>query len=171
MALLQPRLFLGMRIAFGVLFAVAPRVSGGWQLVIVGIVLWRATEILVWYTKLLFDEAHRVFLEVERNLLFLIGDSLVFVTALAVLLETRANGDLATRWSDAFSAFALNGSPDGYHGSSWATATGLLGTVAGLALLAAGLGIIIGIISARIEPLSPTTRASTRGQHVRHHPG
>src|SRR6266511_1615074 len=84
MALLQPRLFLGMGIAFGVLFAVAPRVSGGWQLVIVGIVLWRATEILVWYTKLLFDEAHRVFLEVERNLLFLIGDSLVFVTALAV---------------------------------------------------------------------------------------
>jgi hypothetical protein len=71
--------------------------NGGYQLVIVGVGLWRAAEILTWYIKVLFDKGHRIWLEVERNLLFLIGDTLVFVTALALVLETSADGDLAMR--------------------------------------------------------------------------
>jgi multisubunit Na+/H+ antiporter MnhB subunit len=133
----------------GFAFAVT-RVSGWGQTVIVSVALWRAAEILTWYVKLLFDKGHRVFFEVERNLFFLIVDSLTFVTVLAFMLESASDGDLSGRWSDAFSAFTLNGAPDGY-GSSWATAVDILGAAGGLALLAAGLGIIVNLVSARIE--------------------
>jgi hypothetical protein len=102
-------------------------------------------------------------LEVERNLLFLIGDTLVSVTALALLLETSVGGELATRWADAFSALTLNGSPDGYHRSSWAAATGILGAVGGVALLAAGLGIIVGIIGDRITTSQAERRPAYTG--------
>lgn len=143
--------FVEWAVIFGVLLAKAEGASGRPQLVLVSVALWRGAEILAWYTKLLFDKGHRVFVEVERNLLFLIGDSLVFVTTLALMLETAKPDHLAARWSDAFSAFTLNGSPDDYDKSGWATATGILGAVGGIALLAAGLGIIIGIISDRIR--------------------
>jgi hypothetical protein len=130
-------------------FAV-PSVAGWGQMVIVSFALWRAAEILTWYVKLLFDKAHRVFFEAERNLFFLIVDSLTFVTVLAFMLESVREGDLGGRWSDAFSAFTLNGTPDGY-GSSWATGVGILGAAGGLALLAAGLAIIANLVSTRIE--------------------
>jgi hypothetical protein len=132
----------------GFAFAVT-RVSGWGQTVIVSVALWRAAEILTWYIKLLFDKGHRVFFEVERNLVFLIVDSLTFVTVLAFMLESASEGDLSGRWSDAFSAFTLNGA-DGYD-SSWATAVDILGAAGGLALLAAGLGIIVNLVTARIE--------------------
>jgi hypothetical protein len=99
--------------------------------VIAGLALWRIAEILTWYLKLLFDKAHRVFLEVERNLFFLATDTLGLVTALAIVLETAKDDDLSRRWSDAFSAFTLNGAPDGYK-SGWATTVGILGAVGGL---------------------------------------
>jgi hypothetical protein len=128
-----------------------PRASlGGGQLVIVSIALWRVAEILTWYVKLLFDKGHRVFLEVERNFFFLIADALIFVTALALALETVEEGARARTWGDAFSAFTLNGAPGGYD-SGWAAAVGVLGAVGGLALLAAGLGLVIGIIGDRIK--------------------
>jgi hypothetical protein len=132
------------------LVVAAPHATGKWQLVVVAIGLWRGAEILVWYTKLLFDKGHRVFLEAERNMLFLVADSAVFVTILALVLETGDEGHLAARWSDALSAFTLNGSPGGYD-SAWATATGVLGTIGGLTMLGAGLGVLIGIIGERIE--------------------
>jgi hypothetical protein len=44
-------------------------------------------RVLAWYTKLLFDKGHRVLLEAERNLLFLMIDLLMFVTLLAVVLR------------------------------------------------------------------------------------
>jgi hypothetical protein len=87
---------------------------------------------------------------VERNFFFLIADALILVAALALALETAEEGARARSWADAFSAFTLNGAPDGYK-SGWAAAVGVLGAVGGLALLAAGLGIVIGIISDRIR--------------------
>jgi hypothetical protein len=114
------------------------------------VAFWRLAEILTWYIKLLFDKGHRVFLEVERNLFFLIVDGLAFVTLLAFVLRRSDPGGVGDRWSAAFSAFTLNGSPDNYEGP-WAWLVGLLGAVGGLALLAAGLGVVIGIISARIQ--------------------
>jgi hypothetical protein len=132
------------------LVVAAPHATGPLQLAFVALALWRAAEILVWYIKLLFDKGHRVFLEAERNMLFLVADSAVFVTALALMLETGDEGHLAARWSAALSAFTLNGQPDGYE-SAWATATGVLGTIGGLAMIGAGLGILIGIIGQRIQ--------------------
>jgi hypothetical protein len=128
---------------------VAPRVEGNVQLAIVAVVLWRAAEIVTWYLKLLFDKGHRVLLEVERNLLFLIADSGAFVTVLAILLETGDPGHINKRWSEAFSAFLLNGSSDPE--SAWATAIGIIGPIGGIILLAAGLGLLIGIIGDRIR--------------------
>jgi len=131
-------------------FVLSPCIAGWGQLVIVSIALWRVAEILTWYVKLLFDKRHRVFLEVERNFFFLIADALILVTALALALETVEEGSRARRWADAFSAFTLNGAPGGYN-SGWAAAVGVLGAIGGLALLGAGLGIVIGIISDRIK--------------------
>jgi hypothetical protein len=128
----------------------APRASGGWQFVLLGFALWRAAEILTWYIKLLFDKGHRVLIEVERNLLFLIGDSAILVTVLALLLETGHEDDLVKRWSDALSAFTLNGTPAKYE-SAWATAVGVVGAVGGVVLLGAGLGLLTGIVGERID--------------------
>jgi hypothetical protein len=139
---------------------VAPRVEGNVQLAIVAVVLWRAAEIVTWYLKLLFDKGHRVLLEVERNLLFLIADSGAFVTVLAILLETGDPGHINKRWSEAFSAFLLNGSSDPE--SAWATAIGIIGPIGGIILLAAGLGLLIGIIGDRIR------YDGTRGGSDRH---
>jgi hypothetical protein len=133
-----------------ILFLAAPDASGGRRDLIVLVALWRAFELLAWYIKLLFDKGHRVFLEVERNLLFLIADTVVLVTALALLLEAGDDGAVSAKWSDGFSAFTLNGTPDRYN-SPLATLVGVLGAVGGLALLAAGLGIVINLIGARIE--------------------
>lgn len=132
-------------------FAFAVSSMEGWaQLIAVSFALWRGAEILIWYLKALFDKAHRVFFEAERNLFFLVVDSLTFVTVLAFMLESAREGDLGGKWSDAFSAFTLNGTPDAY-ASSWATGVGILGPIGGLVLLAAGLGIITNLVSSRIE--------------------
>ena len=79
--------------------------------------------------KLMFDKGHRVLLEVERNLLFLIIDLLMFVTLLALLLDAKGSPVLSVqKWAVAFSAFTLNGSPAGY---DWARTVGVLGAVGG----------------------------------------
>jgi hypothetical protein len=114
------------------------------------IAFWRVAEILTWYIKLLFDKGHRVLLEVERNLLFLVIDVLTFVTLLALLLRGGPHGGLWSRWTEAFAAFTLNGSPEGY-GNAWATAVGILGAVGGLTLLGAGLGMLVGLVGQRIR--------------------
>jgi hypothetical protein len=111
---------------------------------------WRVAEILAWYIKLLFDKGHRVLLEVERNLLFLIVDVLTFVTLLAVLLRDGPHGGLWYRWTDAFEALTLNGSPEGY-GNGWATAVGILGAIGGFTLIGAGLAMLVGLIGQRIR--------------------
>jgi hypothetical protein len=59
------------------LVVAAPHTTGAWQFALVAIGLWRGAEILVWYTKLLFDKGHRVFLEAERNMLFLVRSAVV----------------------------------------------------------------------------------------------
>jgi hypothetical protein len=111
--------------------------------------LWRAVEILTSYVKLMFDKGHRVLLEVERNLLFLIIDSLMFVTLLALLLEGESAPVLSVeKWGAAFSAFTLNGSPAGY---DWARTVGVLGAVGGLTLIGAGLGMLVGLVGQRIQ--------------------
>jgi hypothetical protein len=122
---------------------------------------WRLAETLTWYFKLLFDKGHRVLLEVERNLLFLIIDVLAFVTLLALLLRDGPRSGLWYRWTDAFRAFTLNGSPAGY-GNSWATAVGILGAVGGLTLLGAGLAMLVGLIGQRIRYGQGRYRGPTR---------
>jgi hypothetical protein len=141
---------------------VAPRVDGGFQIALVVVVLWRAAEILTWYLKLLFDKGHRVLLEVERNLLFLIADSGAFVTVLAVMLETGNGDDIKGRWSEAFSAFLLNGSPTKPE-TGWGTAVGIVGPIAGVVLLGAGLGLLMGIIGDRIRA-TPGARMREKGR-------
>jgi hypothetical protein len=132
-------------------FAFAARSVSGWgQLVMVAVALWRVAEILTWYVKLLFDKGHRVLIEVERNLLFLIVDSATFVTVLALMIETSDGGGVFGRWPDGLSAFTLNGRPNNLEGG-WATSVGLVGTFGGLVLIGAGLGILTGIIGERIE--------------------
>jgi hypothetical protein len=118
--------------------------------IVVSLALWREAEILTWHLKLLFDKGHRVLLEVERNLFFLVADILTFVTLLALLLRGGPHSGLWYRWTDAFKAFTLNGSPDHY-GNAWATVVGLLGAVGGLTLLGAGLGMLTGLIGQRIR--------------------
>jgi hypothetical protein len=88
--------------------------------------------------------------DAARNLFFLISDVLIVVTALALALESAEEGARTRRWADALSAFTLNGAPAGYD-SGWSAAVGVLGALGGLALSAAGLGIVIGIISDRIK--------------------
>jgi hypothetical protein len=127
-------------------------VSGVWLVLLVGVALWRAAEITTWYTKLLLDKTHSNVLSGERNLLFLVFDAAMFVTVLALLL-VAGGGSLPGAWSDAVSAFTLNGEPSGYS-SSWATASGVVGAVGGVLLLGAGLAVVIGIIQQRIK-LSP----------------
>jgi hypothetical protein len=147
-----------------ILFLAARDASGGRRDLIVLVALWRAFEILTWYIKLLFAKTHRVFLEVERNLFFLIADTVVFVTALALLLETGNDGAAFAKWSDGFSAFTLNGTPDRYN-SPLATLVGVLGAVGGLALLAAGLGIVINL-NWRTDRGSPRRRAAIYGSNT-----
>jgi hypothetical protein len=72
----------------------------------------------------------QVLLEVERNLLFLVIDVLTFVTLLALTLRGAPNSGLWDRWTKAFEAFTLNGSPEGY-GNAWATTVGIVGAVGG----------------------------------------
>jgi hypothetical protein len=111
--------------------------------------LWRAVEILTWYVKLLFDKGHRVLLEVERNLLFLIIDLMMFVTLIALLLDAEGSPVLSVqKWAAAFSAFTLNGSPAGY---DWGRTVGVLGAIGGLTLIGAGLGMLVGLVGQRIR--------------------
>jgi hypothetical protein len=100
--------------------------------------------------KLLFDKGHRVLLEVERNLFFLIVDILMFVTLLALLLRGGPHDGLWYRWGEAFAAFTLNGSPEKY-GNAWATVVGVLGAVGGLLLLGAGFGMLVGLVGQRMN--------------------
>jgi len=132
-----------------VLAVLASRVSGAWQLVIVSVALWRVAEILTWYVKLLLDETHTNILSGERNLLFLIIDSATFVTILALLLEA-GGGSLPGAIPDALSAFTLNGRPAGYEGP-WSSAVAVLGAAGGVAMLGAGLALLLEIISRRIK--------------------
>jgi hypothetical protein len=120
------------------------------QLVVAICALWRTLEILIWYTKLLLDKSHKVMLEVERNLLFLLMDVLMFVTLLALLLQGRGVEGFSRDWAAGFSAFTLNGSPAGYD-KTYARLVGILGTVGGLTLLGAGLGMLVGLVGQRIE--------------------
>jgi hypothetical protein len=143
--------------------AVASSCTSGWsQFAIVGVALWRAAEIMTWYVKLLFDKGHRVLIEVERNLLFLIADSVAFVTVLALMIETADDGDLLGKWPDALSAFTLNGPPNNYDGG-WVTAVGVVGAGGGVVLLGAGLALLTGIIGERIDrAMGPTYTGPTR---------
>jgi hypothetical protein len=127
----------------------APRTSGSWRFLIVLLPVWRLAEILIWYVKLLLDEAHTHILSGERNLLFLAIDSATFVTILALLLEA-GGGDLPGAIPDALSAFTLNGRPAGYQGP-WASVVAVLGAVGGVAMLGAGLALVLEVISRRIK--------------------
>jgi hypothetical protein len=135
----------------GALVIIAPR-----HWIVATIALWRVAEILAWYVKLLFDKGHRVLLEVERNLLFLVIDLLIFVTLLALVLDHGSVVLSVAKWSDAFAAFTLNGRPTGYV-QPWARIVGVLGAIGGLTLIGAGLAMLVGLIGNRIK-YGPGTR-------------
>jgi hypothetical protein len=113
-------------------------------ILIAALALWCAAVIIVWYVKLLLDRAHDL-LSAERNLLFLILNSAEVVLALALLLAL-GGGTMPSAVLDALSALTLNGV---VYGGGWAATAEVLGTVAGLALLAAGLALLIGLIQER----------------------
>jgi hypothetical protein len=121
------------------------------HLVVALVALWRASEILTWYIKLMFDKGHRKLLEVERNLLFLVIDVLIFVTLLALVLTDGTLTVLSfDKWADAFSAFTLNGVPIDYE-EPWAAIVAVLGAVGGFTLIGAGLAMLVGLIGQRIQ--------------------
>jgi hypothetical protein len=145
-----------------------PSADGPWELVILSVVLWRAAEIFTWYLKLLFDKGHRVLLEVERNLLFLIIDSLAFVTVLAMMLEAEGTG-MRAAWPQALSAFMLNGAPE--DSRAWGTAVGIVGALAGVTLLGAGLGLIIGAIGDRLRKADEQALTSDKADEASEYTG
>jgi MFS family permease len=101
-------------------------------------------------------------LEVERNLFFLILDSAAFVTVLALMLEAEGTG-MAAAWPNTLSAFMLNGAPE--NSGAWGTAVGIVGAVAGVTLIGAGLGLIIGAIGDRLHRSGEMRRkASDKGR-------
>jgi hypothetical protein len=148
--------------------AAAPFLDGTWERVILGIVLWRAAEILIWYLKLLFDKGHRVLLEVERNLLFLIIDSLALVTVLAMMLEAEGTG-MRAAWPQALSAFMLNGAAE--DSGAWGTAVGIVGALAGVTLIDAGLGLIIGAIGDRLRRADEQAPTSDKADEASEYTG
>jgi hypothetical protein len=153
LAVLQPlvRGWVGGWVFLIVALSFVASLTSGWgRAVILGVALWRVAEIVTWYLKLLFDKGHRVLIEVERNLWFLILDGLVFVTVLALMLEVGHDRGVLHEWPDALSAFTLNGRPEGYGGRS-ATLVGVVRAGGGIVLLGAGLALLTGIISQRIE--------------------
>jgi hypothetical protein len=111
----------------------------------------RYAEIAVWYVKLLFDSTHYLILSAERNLLFLVIDGMMSVAVVALWLTAASSGVGASpEWSAALSTVTLNGAPPGYE--DWqATVATVLGTVAGLVLIGAGLALLVGLISERFD--------------------
>lgn len=116
--------------------------------------LWRLTEIITWYLKMLLDKGHSLILAPERNLLFLFIDSLLALGTLAVLLSLAGGPhDLPGTWLDALAIFTLNGSP---FPGAWSAVATVLGTLSGVVLLAAGLALLVGIITRRFTPEAAT---------------
>jgi hypothetical protein len=119
---------------------------------------WRAAEILVWYVKMLLDRGHDLMISAERNLLFLVANMTEIVLVLTFLL---ALGNLGQPESlrAALSALTLNGLP---YETGLATAVLILGTISGLILVAAGLALVIGIISERFYEGDRPYQGATR---------
>jgi hypothetical protein len=141
-------LYGGVRLAIliGLVFLQAG-CSAWWATGLIAVVaLWCVAVIIVWYVKLFLDKGH-VLLSAERNLLFLILNSVEMVFALALLLAL-GGGSMPGAILEAVSALTLNGVD--YWGG-WAAAVEIMGTVAGLALLAAGLALLIGLIQPRFS--------------------
>jgi hypothetical protein len=111
----------------------------------------RYAEIAVWYLKLLFDSTHYLILSAERNLLFLVIDGVMSLGVVALWLTAAPSGAGAdSEWSAALSTVTLNGAPTGY--SEWeSTVATVMGTVAGLVLIGAGLALLVGLISERFH--------------------
>jgi hypothetical protein len=122
-----------------------------WGPLLAAVALWRSTELIVWYAKMLLDRTHHRFWSNERNLLFLFANSVEFVTASAVLLRVAQPSSSAIgAWIDGLSAFTLNGRPGNYSGA-WADAAVLVTTLAGLVVIGAGLAIIVSLIAEKFE--------------------
>jgi hypothetical protein len=126
-------------------------VGGAWRLVFVGLALHRLAELAIWYSKLLVDRLHRLVISPERNLLFLFADALVAVTAVGVL-HRFADPHLgaSASWFEALAVFTLNGSQVSVSGV-WDEVATALGTFTGVALLGAGLALVIGLIEEKFE--------------------
>jgi len=127
--------------------------KGSWQAWLLALlVLWRFLEVIVWYLKLLLDRTHRYLFSPERNLLFLILDSFIAVTVTATLL-VPADGpsSLVPTWVDSLSVITLNGRPDGYSGG-WADGATVVGMLLGLALIGAGLALLVGLVGEKFKP-------------------
>ena len=62
-------------------------------------------------------------------------------------------------WPKALSAFMLNGAPE--KSGAWGTAVGVVGALAGVALLGAGLGLIIGAIGDRLRKAGEQRRPAS----------
>jgi len=119
------------------------------------IVIWRFLEVTVWYLKLLLDRTHRYLFAPERNLLFLIADTFIGVTLTATLLAmAEGSSTLVPTWVDGLSVITLNGRPEGYSGG-WADGATLVGTLLGLALLGAGLALLVGLVEEKFRPGPP----------------
>ncbi len=119
---------------------------------------WRLFEIVAWWMKLLFDRGHDLLVSPERNLLFLLLDALSvsFAIAAFVRLDTPAAA-AAPHWVDALAIGTLSGAPSEVHVGPWTELAVVLGTLAGLLLLAAGLALLVESIGGKFKEDRPYT--------------
>jgi hypothetical protein len=126
--------------------------QSAWAWLLAAVVLWRFLEIIVWYLKLLIDQTHRFLISAERNLLFLSTDAFVAVTTTATLLRlAKESSSLVPAWVDGLGVLTLNGRPAGYAGG-WADGATVVGTLLGVALIGAGLALLVGLIQSKFKP-------------------
>jgi hypothetical protein len=130
-----------------ILTAVTP-----WTLPFAALASFRLLGLVVWYVALLLDARHWRILSPERNLIFLGLDGLAAVVAVGLWLATATiTIGAEPPWSEAIAIFTLNGAPNGYEGWPAVVAT-LVGTLTGLLLIAAGLAVLVALVSDRFKP-------------------
>jgi hypothetical protein len=133
--------------------------SGLWVTALVAaLVLWRGSEIIVWYAKMLLDWGHKLLLSAERNLLFLIANTAEMAWILALLISLHTHS-LRESWISALTLVTLNPQVDV---SGWVSVATVVGTIASLTLLIAGLAVVLGIIGDRFRHVTLPYEGSTR---------
>jgi hypothetical protein len=139
----------GWAILLGVLLTLSVSTSLTTSLALVA--SFRYFEIVVWYLKLLFDSMHKLILSAERNLLFLVIDGTASIAIVWLWLDAGSrHAGTEPAWSAAVTVFTLNGAPEQYDG--WQSTAGtVLGTVAGLLLIVAGLAVLIELVGRRFQ--------------------